>query len=445
MDISPEMTAALEGLSGVSVLEESLLPDFGIDGQVPSLVLRPESVEAVSSALSWANQNGLAVVPWGNGTLMHIGAKPQRYDVALKLDLLNEVIDYPAADMTITAGAGVCLGALREVVAQEGQFIPLDTPRAAEATLGGLVATNAGGPLRFTEGTLRDMLLGLKVVQADGTVVKAGGRVVKNVAGYDLCRLYNGSLGTLGVIVEVTLRVRPKPEAEATVWCELDDPEAAEPAIAAILESELTPVFIEYLNAPGAESVGPKGLDGWAGGRPALVLGLDGAPEDAAWQIEELPKVIGAEQSQAVLRLEAEVQTEVRERLSNFRNPTDCLLIGKAGILSSEVIRFIGQAGAAGADDGLAVEAEAHAANGIVYLKMRGSLPEDAQVEVLGKWDQLARDCGGSFVIESASPSVKERVDVWGPTRGDIHLMRSIKKTLDPNGTLSPGRFVGGI
>jgi len=445
MEISPEMMAALGGISGVSVLEEPLRQEFGIGGQVPALVLRPESVEAASGALSWANQNGLAVVPWGNGTLMHIGATPDRYDVALKLDLLNEVIDYPAADMTITAGAGVCLSALREVVAREGQFLPLDTPRAAEATLGGLVATNAGGPRRLSEGTLRDMLLGLKIVQADGTVVKAGGRVVKNVAGYDLCRLYNGSLGTLGVIVEVTLRVRPRPEAEATVWCELDDPEDAEPAIAAILESDLTPVFMEYLNGPGAESIGPKGLEGRAEARPALLLGLDGAPEDATWQIEELPKVIGPKLSQPVLRLEGESQIEVRERLCNFRDPTGCLLLGKASILSSEVTRFIGQAEEAGAGDGLTVEADAHAANGIVYLKMRGSLSEDRQVEVLGKWDELARTSSGSFVVEHASASVKARVDVWGPTRGDIHLMRSIKKTLDPNGTLSPGRFVGGI
>ena len=414
-----------------------------MDGVKPGAVFRPGSIEEVAAILKSADENGLAVVPWGNGTLMHVGCPPERYDVALKLDALDQIIDYPAEDMTITVQAGMTLGQLQTVLGEKGQFLPVDAPNADRATMGGLVATNASGPRRFAEGALRDMVLGMRVVHADGTIVKGGGRVVKNVAGYDLCKLYTGSLGTLGVIAEVTFRVRPMPETAASAWCEFESPDEAEKAISAILESELTPVFLEYLNGAGARAVGPAGNDGLAQGRPAVLVGLDSSAEATQWQLGHLRDVLGARQAELILNLDAELNREVCSRVVGFRSPVGATLIGKASVLSSQVTAFTARAEDAAKGSGLTVDAESHAANGIVYLRAKGEAPIESQVAAVQQWTSLAQDSSGSFVVEHAPVAVKERIEVWGPRRSDFPLMRSIKETLDPNRTLNPGRFVG--
>jgi len=441
--ISAEVREKLNEAAASSALDDAACDGLLVDGVKPEAVFRPESVKEVAALLKCANDNGLAVVPWGGGTLMHLGCPPERYDVALKLEALDQIIDYPAEDMTITVQAGMTLGQLQTVLREKGQFLPLDAPNADRATMGGLVATNASGPRRFAEGALRDMVLGMKVVHADGTIVKGGGRVVKNVAGYDLCKLYTGSLGTLGVIAEITFRVRPVPEAAASAWCEFESPDEAEKAIEAILESELTPVFLEYLSGAGAKAIGPAGDSAWAQGRPAVLVGLDSSAEATQWQLEHLREVLGAKQAELILNLDGELNREVCSRVVEFRSPAGTTLIGKANVPSSQVTAFTAQAEDAARDAGLTVEAQSHAANGIVYLRVKDEAPDESQVAVVQKWTSLAQESSGSFVVEHAPVAVKEQIEVWGPPRGDLPLMRSIKETLDPKRTLNPGRFVG--
>ena len=426
-----------------AILDDDSCEQHAINGQAPGVVIRPESIEDVAATMRWAHGNGLSAVPWGNGTLMHLGYPPDRYDVAVKLDLLNKVIDYPSEDMTITVNAGLCLGCLQNILEKKGQYLPIDPPDAKDATLGGLIATNAGGLRRLVEGTLRDLVIGIRVVQADGKVVRGGSRVVKNVAGYDLCKLYTGSLGTLGIIVETTLKLRPLPEKQASVWCEFESPEEAEAGIAAVLESELSPIFIEYLNGNGAKAVGPSELDGWAQGRAALYLGFDGPEEAAQWQMEQLQAVLGTQQSGRCTEIYGHLQEIVRSRLIEFRGRSEAALVCKANILSSEITRFVTSAEKVADENGFAIETTAHAGNGIVYLRSSGDINETGMIAAVLSWTELAVGASGSLVVERAPYAVKEQVDVWGPQRSDFRLMKSIKETLDAERVLNPGRFVG--
>ncbi len=187
-----------------------------IDGITPHLVTTPASAEQVGAVLSACSESQATVIPWGGGTAMALGNPPRRADVVIKLAKLNRVIEHDSANLTVTAQCGMTLNALQSSLAAQKQFVPIDAPFPACATLGGIVAANLNGPRRSFYGSVRDLVIGMKVVLASGESIKAGGKVVKNVAGYDMCKLFVGSLGTLGIITEVTFRVAPTAESAAT-------------------------------------------------------------------------------------------------------------------------------------------------------------------------------------------------------------------------------------
>src|SRR3990170_2408640 len=206
------LTSELASLLGAdAVLGEGARSAFGGDGVEPRAVVAPGSVEHIAETLRYAHRERLAVTPWGGGSHMHIGNLPARYDIALSLGRLDTVTEHEPADLTVTVQAGITLVALQEHLAGAGRVLPLGPFPDARATVGGVLAAAASGPWRHAYGTARDWTIGLRVITADGRITKAGGRVVKNVAGYDLCKLYIGSLGTLGVIVEATFKLAPLP------------------------------------------------------------------------------------------------------------------------------------------------------------------------------------------------------------------------------------------
>src|SRR6266852_5620816 len=195
---------------------------YVVDGKLARAVVFPGSVEEVSTTMAFASAEGLKVVPWGSGTKMALGGIPDRVDLVVVLSRLNGVVDYEPADMTATFRAGSLLKEAQAILGRNGQFIGLDPPDADLATLGGILATNSSGPRRLRYGAARDLLIAIRVVHADGKVTKGGAKVVKNVTGYDMNKLYIGSLGTLGIIVEATFRLHPKPAVEKTCLAPLD-------------------------------------------------------------------------------------------------------------------------------------------------------------------------------------------------------------------------------
>lgn len=256
------------------------LQAHAIDQMVPGLVARPRTEAEVAAVLQICSREGAVVIPWGAGAHQRLGHLPERADVVLSLAGLNQVVEYVPADMTVTVQAGMSLAELQELLAPHGQTVPLDPPGARLATVGGLVATGLSGPRRLAYGGVRDLLLGTRVALLDGRVIKTGGRVVKNVAGYDMNKLICGSFGTLGVITEVSLKLRPLPRASQTMQFSFPTREAALEAEEAILSSELLPAAVVVLG----EGPGPA----------TLAVALEEMPENVAYQAGRLASTIGA-------------------------------------------------------------------------------------------------------------------------------------------------------
>src|SRR3712207_2726384 len=215
-------------------------PEDAIDGVRPAFVAEPGSVQETSELLRFASGEGLAVAPRGGGTKTLLGNPPRELDLILSTRRMNEVIEYVPGDQVVRVQAGIRLQDLQDRLVGSDQMLGIDPPEEG-ATIGGVVAANSTGPRRYRYGTIRDLIIGITIVLSDGTIAKAGGKVVKNVAGYDLSKLFTGSLGTLGVIAECNFRLHPKPEVGQTVAVELPSPAAANGAAQAILHSQLVP------------------------------------------------------------------------------------------------------------------------------------------------------------------------------------------------------------
>lgn len=425
---------------------------FVVEGRTPCAVVFPGTAEEASRVVAAAAAAGVPVIPWGGGTQMGLGAPPRDGALVVATRRLARVVEHEPGDLTATVEAGITMEALQTALGVRGQWVSLDPPLPARATLGGVLATNASGPRRHLYGTARDVVIGTRVVGADGALVRAGGKVVKNVAGYDLAKLYIGSLGTLGLIVEVTLKLRPRPEADQACWATFADVAAAAAAVRAIMASDLVPHSIELLDgAAAAASQGAMGVAARAGEGvgAALLLGFDGLPVTVAWQVAEAERLLRAAGAAGVRVLGepegARALAFVRDLASALPEP---LALARVGVLPAQVGRYATEAAAAVRDAGLGLVTVAHAGSGILRLVLTAAgegrgVP--GTVKALGLLREQARALGGHFLVEWAPLAVKEEVAVWDPPGPAVRLMQAIKARLDPQGIMNPGRFVGEI
>lgn len=395
--------------------------DPAVDGLTPSLVLEPESVETAGRALALCQQESLAVVLLGAGTRLHLGNLSSRLDVYLSTRHLAGVFGYEPGDLTVSAGAGTPLGELQAVVGAERQFLPWDVPLAHRATLGGVLASGDPGFRRRPGARPRDLLLGVEALLADGTAVKAGGRVVKNVAGYEVTKLLVGCLGTLALITRVHLRLRPRPEATLTFAAVFPEGADAARAVGEIRGAAADP---EVMAAAAPSLAAELGLEGWA-----LLMRFEGREEEvragAAKAKELMPRAESATLS--------EVQSEKAwDALRDFPSPDGRTLYQKvlrAQTLPSEALSL-----AQRWEGNCLVVAFPDA--GLLYLR-------------LDEWEHCQRilaeaaERGAHVVLEAVPPDWKNEVDVFGELPGGFSLMKAIKGKLDPKGILAPGRFVG--
>lgn len=376
------------------------------------------------------------IYPLGGGTSLNFGLPAKEPGLGLSLVGLNRVVDFPARDMTITVEAGIRLAELTELMRREGQRLPIDAPDAAEATLGGLIATNWFGPRIYGQGTLRDYVIGIRAIDGHATEFNAGGRVVKNVAGYDFCKLLTGSLGTLAVLSQVTLKVRPLAERSAFVSVAIDDLDQAERLLSGLVSSQATPTAIEFLAGPywrGLEGLPREGKTG------RLLTGLEGTAPEVEWMLGQLAREFDSAGAVSASIVDGPIVEHLWSELTQFSAATEPALVIKANLLSSHVTRFVAEVLAV---DPLA-DLQAHAGNGIVIARF-AQLPGAGLLDVMVKRLQpLARASSGSaIVVHSASEGELTPQAVWGPPRGDAQWMREVKRQFDPRNLLNRGRFV---
>jgi glycolate oxidase FAD binding subunit len=408
---------------------------YAASGVVPRCVVHPANPEAVAGAVSAAGRAGLALVPAGHPTHLDVGAPPRRYDAALAMRRMNRILAHDAADMTVTAEAGVTLGELRDVLTAQGQWLPLDPARAGDMTVGGLIAADRSGPLRFAFGKVREWLIGLKVVTANGALVQGGGRVVKNVAGYDLPKLFAGSFGTLGVIVEATFKVRPLPPGEALfLWPAAGFAEALAQG-AALVASPVVATLVEVLNEAAAETLG------FASG--ACVVA---ACAGSATLLEEHGRRLATLSDGAARRMDDDWAVSLRRALSDFSHPAnEDGLVARISALPTALGALLPRLEAAARERRIVAEIAAHAGSGVAWCQFLGALDDGALAD-LAEWTRRTARAHGAWVVWEMVPEpLRARIEPWGYETPAVRLMAGVKRALDPNGVFSPGRFVGGI
>jgi glycolate oxidase FAD binding subunit len=408
---------------------------YNAAGVVPRCVVRPGTVEAVAAVVRAVGRQGGALVPAGNATHLGIGFPPRRYDVALCTSQLTRIVSHDADDLTTTVEAGVTLHDLNTRLQEAGQWLPFDPPRGRDVTIGGLIAADRNGPLRLAHGKVRDFLIGLRVVMADGAIVRGGGKVVKNVAGYDLPKLFVGSFGTLGVIVEATFKVRPRPrEMRLYVVPARSVAEATQMALGTS-RGRLVPVLLEAVNELAAETIGlPTGA--------ALVVASAGSEAHVAAQESFLRDETG----DRLTRCDANEMESLLSALRDFPQPADEeVLVVRLSVRPAELPTLLQRIEAEAVARRISPEITAHAGNGVAWLQLSADVDLHS-VALFAEWIRLhARQSGGWLVFETLPRRLRGQVDPWGFYGPTLPLMAAIKQKLDPQRILSPGRFVGGV
>lgn len=442
--VQAEFDAIVGGESAVS--DENVCRALAVDGIVPKIVVYPRTSEQAAAVLQCAAEHDLAVIPCRSGTKLGIGNIPARYDIGLSLKKMTSVRHYEPEDLTATVEAGMKLGDLSRLLERNGLWLPLDPPGGARASVGGVLATNASGPLRLLYGAPRDMIVGMTIATTDGKIIKAGGRVVKNVAGYDLTKLLIGSHGALGVVVEAHLKLFPLPAGRATFDFHVSGLGVAQDLRRRILQSPLNPMRMVLLNADASALA----AQGEAGAAPegGLLLRVEAGGtgrvlERYARTLGELGSAAGA----GVSMLEQGRAERGWARITDFQSwlvedfPNHVILRASLPIAACEEFVSRAQIDAGKTKSRLAVFAQTGV--GAVHICYPG--PRDAK-ETVASIESLraaATELHGALVVERCAAEIKKRVDVWGAPGNDFEIMGKVKQAWDPKGILSPGRSVG--
>jgi glycolate oxidase FAD binding subunit len=394
-----------------------------VEGVEPDFVVEPGSVEEISDVMKLAAREGLAVAPRGSGTKMHIGDPPRRLDLIVSTARMNEVLEHTPGDQIVRLEAGVKLEDLQEYVSGSDQMLAIDPPES-DSTIGGIVAANSSGPRRYRYGTIRDLIIGITVVLHDGTVAKAGGKVVKNVAGYDLSKLFTGSLGTLGIIATANFRLHPRPEASRTLAVEVTEPQLAQAAAQAIVHSqvEATAVELHYGENEKLLAVLLESIPG----------GIDAKEETASFLLKQFGKVRTLSEEEAD-HLGPLTPPEVADEV--------VLKIGAPPVDLAAVLESV--LGAAERKGLAHPRITGHAGTGVTLLAFSGA-NEDSAAGFVAEMREIWVRRGGNVTLQRAPLTLKQRVSTWDNGGDYLGLVRRVKEKFDPRGGMNPGRFLGG-
>jgi glycolate oxidase FAD binding subunit len=410
----------------------------GIRGKTPpSHLVYPDSQASLSKVIKAAYNNHWTVLACGSGSKLSWGGLVKDPQIVISTYNLDHIIDHAGEDLTVTVEAGVKLADLQQKLQPFGQFLPLDPAYPESATIGGIVATADGGSWRQRYGGVRDLVLGLSFIRSDGEIAKAGGKVVKNVAGYDLMKLFAGSYGTLGIISQVTLRLYPLPEASTTL---LVNGEGKKIAIATqtLIQSSLTPTAADLLSTPLVNQLGGEGEMG-------LILRWQSIPasiSEQSSQIETLAQELGLQ----VRIYQGDEEKSLWQRLEKTRevaNPAGAIAC-KIGILPTKAILLLQELEQLTANQGLG-KINISSGVGRLYLDLDRNFDRQQILAIIKKLRSLCQTNRGFLTLLEAPASLKQELEPWGYNGNALLIMRQLKQKFDPKNILNPGCFVGGI
>jgi glycolate oxidase FAD binding subunit len=454
MSTLEKLATALQSVVGPEYLRVDAAAEYAVDDILPELVVWPADATQVAAVLRLADEHQATVFPRGGGTNMALGGAPERVDVVLSLQRLQQQLAYEPADMTTTVQAGMRLSALQQALGQQGQRLALDPPGVTTTTVGGVVAANMSGPQRLLYGTARDLLLGIAVCTMDGKRTKAGGRVVKNVTGYDLNKLYTGSLGTLAVLVELTFKLHPLPPGEATLGIGFSAATDMLGMLQTVLQLPLRLNSFEILNAAAVTLLQTQTALALPETAYVLLARVEGSPAVAAKQIQRLEAALQTLPGGRSLVLQHYDEAE-QVRLWQHLQELPLLLhaehpqgiTSKISMRIAELPALFQDIATMGA--GMPWPMFAHAGNGIAYVCIppatSGESSSAALLQGLHTLDVCVTRHQGHRVVERAPVAIKRQCEVWGPPGDDFPVMRAIKAAFDPQRRLNPGRFIGGL
>ncbi|MBC8160731.1 MAG: FAD-binding oxidoreductase [Roseiflexaceae bacterium] len=414
----PNALAEIIGQAFVSA-EPAACAQFAVQGCAPGCVAAPGSAEELAAVLAAAHTQGAAVVPWGGGTQQLIGNPPAQIDLVVRTERLQRVLIHEPGDLTISVEAGMTLGALRSHLAAHGQMLPVDAPLPERATIGGLIATAMDGPRRLGYGTLRDLLIGIQVVDAAGHTSKAGGMVVKNVSGFDMMKLYHGSFGTLALIASANFKLLPAPRESTALLCRFGARAAAFRFLADLHASQLTPTAAEYLNPAALQQLG-------LGPGHAVFVVAEGLAQAVARHAAELGLLAAYSAGQAEQRADHRVLLQRIADLPQTLQLGEQDAVIKLSILPGDLEAALERMEAYAP----LVLISARALDGVAYARLAGS--DAAQLAM------LAAELPGLHWVATTLADVPR----WGDLGEGAALMRQIKHEFDPQGRLNPGRYV---
>jgi glycolate oxidase FAD binding subunit len=414
-----------------SVWQERLAK-VNVSATFPSSIVYPSTAEELANVMTQAYSNSWSILPCGSGSKLSWGGVSKNIDLVVSTERLNRIIEHAVGDLTVTVEAGVKFAELQNILSKTNQFLPLEPAYPQDATIGGIVATADSGSLRHRYGGVRDMLLGISFVRSDGQIAKAGGRVVKNVAGYDLMKLFIGSYGTLGIITQVTLRVYPIQEATGTLVL-TGKAEAIASTTKTLLASALTPTAVDLLST---QLVTELGL-GQAMGLMVRFQSVTQSVEEQSSRLLEVGQKLGLQGTLCTDAEEANLWQSLPEKI--WRTSQQPAITCKIGVLPTAAVTTLTQLDTLTSTSGLGL---IHAGSGLGLLRLD---PASVTPQTIIQMRRHCESQGGFLTVLEAPISLKQQLDVWGYTGNALNIMRSIKQQFDPKNLLSPQRFVGGI
>jgi glycolate oxidase FAD binding subunit len=458
------------------------LASYAIGSMSPAAAVRPGSAAEVAEIVKFAAAEKLALVPAASRTKLGMGLPPRKYDLALDMTRLNRVLAYDPGDMTLSVEPGILLADVAKLLAEHGQFVPLAAPFHDRATVGGTIASGVDGPLRQMYGTARDYVLGMEFVTGDGVIAKSGGRVVKNVAGYDLHKLMIGALGTLGILTKINFRTFPAPSNVRVFVAGFDRAAQALDMRARVAQSPLRPLTMEIVSPGATELLGSAAAariapdespwNGTAASQWAFAASFAGnekALERYARDLQGMAADLDAARAEIFRDAQAlAALRRLREFIPIAMESSPAATILKLSVLPArmqEILETAARVIESNTIESSAMESHAIKSNGGDTREMRWAalargvgviyivlLPEAADEEhrqrVAAIANEILQACaaaGGEGSIPWCPAPWKASLKVWGLLRSDFEHMRSVKQVFDPHGILAPGRFVGGL